>query len=282
MLSRYRLLVRWRSILRARAVERCQYENPFHHFVFPWSVAWEVKHRLVLFVNHARSDVGQGRASRYRVGEWVRVKERQEIRATLDENDRMRGLLFTTNQWEYCGRTYQVERVVRRMLDDHYRMRSISRTVALAGAVCDSPGGSVGCGRACSLFFRDEWLEPSSVSAADPAPARRVVRVKSVGEIEATLDPRRRLDGVGFSAEMAARAGEAFRLLRPAEDTWVATPWWKKAREGWFILEGVRCTGQPLGAEGPCDRNCALLWHRSWLDMDDENSVGSDSPHEDA
>lgn len=260
------------SVFRARPVERCQLENSFYNIAFPYGVAWALKHRLTLLVNHARGPVAQGRPSRYGPGDWVRVRDADEIRATLDETDRLRGLLFTANQWEYCGRTFQVERVVRHMLDDQYRMRRISRTVALAGATCDVPGGPVGCGRACSLFFRDDWLEPSSASTAEPRVRRPTARVRTLEEIEATLDRSHRLDGIEFFAEMTAYTSRTYPVLRQAEDTWVGRPRWKKPRVGWYVLEGVRCRGTPLGAEGPCDRNCGLLWHGSWLEMHDEEA----------
>lgn len=39
------------------------------------------------------------------------------------------------------------------------------------------------------------------------------------------------------------------------------------AVDGWFILEGVRCDGQEVANPHPCDRRCALVWHRSWLEL---------------
>jgi len=200
------------------------------------------------------------------VGDWVRVKAPEAIRATLDDAARLRGLWFTTNQSAYCGHTYQVERVVRRILGDDFRVRSISGTVALAGAVCDGLDGSVGCGRACSLFFRDEWLEPSA-DLADARTLSLVVRVKPLEEIESTLDRNGRLEGISLSNEMAAYSGNLYQVLRKVEDLWVELPHWKKRRGEWYVLDGVRCSGEPLGSEGACDRNCGLLWHRAWLDF---------------
>ncbi len=46
-----------------------------------------------------------------------------------------------------------VARVVRPRPDHGHRTQKISDTVALTGAICDAPDGSLGRGRACSLFF---------------------------------------------------------------------------------------------------------------------------------
>ncbi len=40
---------------------------------------------------------------------------------------------------------------------------------------------------------------------------------------------------------------------------------WTKARASIYILDGAQCTGAVVGAKGPCDRACALLWHEDWL-----------------
>lgn len=257
-----------RSILRARPRERCQFENSFYRFDWPYNLLRAVRRGTLLFVRQAQGPVGQGRSSSYQVGDWVRVKNADAIRATLDSEERLRGLRFTANQWAYCDRTYQVERIVRRILNDDGRMRSISCTVALAGAVCDGPDGSVGCGRACSLYFRDEWLERSSATAAETRQGRPTARVKPLVEIEATLDRRGRLGGISFSPEMAAYTEKQFPVLRRAEDVWIELPRWKEPRGEWYVLDGVRCSGQVLGGDGACDRNCAFLWHRAWLEMD--------------
>lgn len=269
---------RWvglRRLAAGRPTERCQFENSMYRYDWPYRAARVLRHRARLYRNHVRAPVPPGRPSRFEVGDVVRVKDADGIRATLGPDDRLRGLWFTTNQWAYCGRTHRVERVVRRMPDDGGRMRSVSRTVALAGAVCDGPDGSVGCGRACSLFFRDEWLEPGALPLSPSPPPVAVVRVRPVEEIRATLDRHGRLDGVAFEPEMAAACGAIHGVLRPAEDVGVALPRWKHRRDEWYVLDGVRCSGAPLGGPGACDRNCGLLWHRAWIHVEHAASVTS-------
>ncbi|MFD0574394.1 hypothetical protein ACFQ0T_40650 [Kitasatospora gansuensis] len=94
-----------------------------------------------------------GRASAFSAGDWVRVKDADAVRATLDGRDRHRGLWFTASQWSYCGRTYQVEHVVRRMVDDHYRMRRSPPPPASGGRPASGRTGPRAAGwpvRCCS------------------------------------------------------------------------------------------------------------------------------------
>ena len=255
---------------RPRTLERCQFENSFYRYSFPYNLLRGVMNVLRLLNGHRNEDrhpVELGHPSRFGVGDWVRVKDASEIRATLDENDELRGRKFTANRRPYCGRTYIVEHVVRRRPDHGHRMQKISDTVALAGAICDAPDGSLGCGRACSLFFLDEWLDPSLEDEAQPRTFGPLARVKPFDEIAPTLDSKGRLAGISYSPEMAAFASREFQVVRQAEDRWGELPKWKQPRGSFFILDGVRCSGQPRG--GQCDRNCGLLWHRSWLEMDE-------------
>ncbi len=212
-----------------------------------------------------------GRESVYRVGDWVRVKDREAVRATLDANDRHRGLWFTGGQWSFCGRTYQVEHIVRRMVDDHYRMRSLSATTTLAGATCLGADGGQGCGLACALLFRDEWLEPSTPAAADLGTGTRYATVRTLPEIRATLDRAGRLHGVPFQEGMARFAGTRHRVLTLVRHGSLA--WWQRPVGGnWYILDSLRCNGEPLASTG-CDRQCGLLWHESWLNLEEASTT---------
>jgi hypothetical protein len=67
---------------------------------------------------------------------------------------------------------------------------------------------------------------------------------------------------------MAAYTEKHWTVLRRAEDLWIELPRWKKPRGEWYVLDGVRCSGQVLGGDGACDRNCGFLWHRAWIEMD--------------
>lgn len=210
-------------------------------------------------------EVALGKPSQYGPGEWVRVRARDEIRATLDKRDKLRGLGFVPAQWTTCGQVYRVHRSVRRIRDDARRFRAISGTVLLDGVTCDCGGDTLGCGRHCPLFYRDEWLEPAE-AAPPQSCGGETLRVKRWRDIERTLDGSGRLDGVTFMPEMSRFSGRRLavgrKITRVFEyDRWVPT------RAPLYALEGAWCTGASLGEDGPCDRGCALVWHRDWLEQ---------------
>jgi hypothetical protein len=247
--------------------ERCQFENTIYRYVPPMGELRAVRRAALRFPDRFAKRAGEGKPSRYSPGDWVRVLGRDAIRATLDANDALRGLVFTDVQWAYCGQTFRVQSVVRRMMNDAGRMRTIGRTVTLEGVLCDGPNRDGGCGRACPLLFRDEWLEPSSAQRAEPqTEASRFARVKPVAEIRATLDRNGRRDGVMFVPAMAQYAGGRFAVHKGVEP--IAANAWRRRSGEWYVLTGVRCLGEVLNGAGPCHRGCGLLWHKDWLDFD--------------
>jgi hypothetical protein len=247
--------------------ERCQFENTIYRYTPPLGALRRLRRAAARFPDRLTVRAGEGRPSRFAAGEWVRVKDAEAVRATLDERDALRGLTFTQEQWAFCGRTFRVTAPVRRMMTDAGRMRAIARTVALDGVTCGGRHHTGGCGRACPLLFRDEWLEPSSAEHADPAYGdERYVTVKPLPAILATLDARGSRDGVGFAPQMARYAGTRLAIVRDVAP--VASTFWRRPAGEWYVLSGVVCTGESLGADGPCHRGCGLLWHRDWLDFE--------------
>ena len=210
-----------------------------------------------------------GSASRYSEGQWVRVIDKERMRARLDGKSRLRGLEFSPQQWFSCGRVYRVTTVVRRIIDDGGTLRRVSRTVLVDGVDCGGEHGTAGCGRFCPMMFRDEWLEAAEAPAADPRSPATVTeptfaRVRSVAEIEGTLDLLGRRDGLLFMPEMAHYAGQRHRVSRKISRVWELEAW-VDVPAPVFVLEGIRCTGAILRADGPCDRRCHALWHKDWL-----------------
>ncbi len=208
-----------------------------------------------------------GAPSRFAPGEWVRVRDAPEVRATLDRRRALRGLVFVEQQWPYCGGVYRVLTRVQRLLDDRGNLRPVARTVTLEGTSCGGTDGTRGCGRDCPLMFRDEWLEPAAAPALDATGATRFAVVRGRREIAATLDGRGRTDGLVFMPEMFQFCGARFPVRRRVTRAFeldhavaVETPV--------YILDGLYCGGLVLGAAGPCDRACRLLWHHRWLELD--------------
>jgi hypothetical protein len=246
--------------------ERCQFENSIYHYAPPLGELRALKRAVRRLPGRFGKRAGAGKPSSYAIGDWVRVNDADAIRATLDGRGALRGMTFTGPQWAYCGKTFQVDGVVRRIMNDFGVMRAVGRTVSLVGVTCGGPHNQGGCGRACPLLFRDEWLEPSSAEHADPPGEQRYARVKALDAIRATLAPDGRRDGVVFVPEMAKFAGARLPVAKRVEP--VRPTWWRRGRGEWYVLAGARCSGAILAAEGPCHRGCGLLWHRDWLEFE--------------
>jgi hypothetical protein len=92
-------------------------------------------------------------------GEWVEVKSRAEVEATLDASGKHRGLAFVPDMTRHCGRRYRVARRVDRMIVEWTgQMRDLKDTVALEGVTCR---GMVqrACPRNCFHLWREAWLK---------------------------------------------------------------------------------------------------------------------------
>ena len=95
-----------------------------------------------------------------RPGELVRVKSKEDILATLDENLLNRGMGFDEEMSRYCGQTFRVQNRVERCLDEKTgRMLTMkSPCIVLDGVVC--AGAYKGnCPREFLPFWREIWLE---------------------------------------------------------------------------------------------------------------------------
>jgi hypothetical protein len=62
--------------------------------------------------------------------------------------------------WPYCGATHRVLKRVDRFFDERdYRLKRVSGTVLLEGAMCQGTVLFGPCDRSCFYFWREEWLE---------------------------------------------------------------------------------------------------------------------------
>jgi len=93
------------------------------------------------------------------VGDWVRVKSQEAVRASLDARSRNRGLTFEPEMTRYLGSVHRVAHVVERIIDERQgKMVRLDRTVILDQVYCEGL-----CNKACPrknpLFWREAWLE---------------------------------------------------------------------------------------------------------------------------
>ena len=90
-----------------------------------------------------------------------------------------------------------------------------------------------------------------------------LVQVRSLQEIEDTLDERACLDGLPFMEEMAAFCGRRFRVYRCVDKVWDYGRSWRLRRiKDVVLLAALRCDGS---AHGGCQASCSLLWKSAWL-----------------
>ena len=98
-------------------------------------------------------------------GDSVRIKSREEILATLDEDGRCEGLGYMSSEQDrYCGGTYKVLKRVELFFDERtQKMLKVKNTVLLDKVYCEpelhGDPRIAGCQRMCFLFWKEAWLE---------------------------------------------------------------------------------------------------------------------------
>jgi hypothetical protein len=104
--------------------------------------------------------------------ELVRVRSKEEIIATLDKNNRNRGLLFDSEMLPYCGGIYRVLRRVNHIIDEKTgKMMDMKYPcIVLEGVFCRSDYHRL-CPKAIYSYWRENWLirvSPSVMSSLPP------------------------------------------------------------------------------------------------------------------
>lgn len=122
--------------------------------------------------------------------------------------------------------------------------------------------------------LRNGTVYPSLHGTLQKTPSRRLdlqpgerVRVRSLKEIEATLDTRRKNRGMSFGVEMVPYCGREFRVLqRVTQIINEGTGRMMHLPGECLILEGVTCRGH-LGREKRfCPRSIYPFWREVWLE----------------
>ena len=95
-----------------------------------------------------------------KAGDWVRVRPRAEIDATLNHWRQLRGCTFMPEMDQYCETTQQVLKPLERFVDERdLRVKTSRGIVLLDGVICQGTADFGRCDRSCVLFWREEWLE---------------------------------------------------------------------------------------------------------------------------
>jgi hypothetical protein len=113
-----------------------------------------------------------------RIGEWVEVRSKEEIFATLDKKGCLDGMPFMPEMFGFCGRRFQVHKIAHKTCDttNPIRSRRLDRTVHLQTRCDGSAHG--GCQAECLLFWKEAWLRPVPAQETGAAAAQpiRIVR----------------------------------------------------------------------------------------------------------
>jgi hypothetical protein len=111
--------------------------------------------------------------ARYRAGEWVEVKSKEEILATLDQHGEIDGLPFMPEMLRHAGQRIRVAKSAHKTCDTVNQTggRRMRNAVHLEGLRCDGSAHG-GCQAKCLFFWKEQWLRPASErSGTAPAAA---------------------------------------------------------------------------------------------------------------
>lgn len=93
-------------------------------------------------------------------GDLVRVRSKEEIGATLNHWDQLKGCSFAPEMEQYCDTTHRVLKPVKRFIDERdLKIRKTKGIVLLDGIICQGVSTIGRCDRNCFYFWREEWLE---------------------------------------------------------------------------------------------------------------------------
>jgi hypothetical protein len=94
-------------------------------------------------------------------GDWVEVRSKDDILATLDKSGRLEGLPFMPQMFKWCGKQFKVYKRAHKTCDTvsgDYVGRLLPNGIHL-DLRCDGAAYE-GCQAACLIFWKEAWLKP--------------------------------------------------------------------------------------------------------------------------
>ena len=163
---------------------------------------------------------------RIHTGDWVEVRSKEEILATLDKNGRLDGLPFMPQMLKFCGQSFKVYKVAHKTCDtvDRTGGRRLPHGIHL-DLRCDGEAYG-GCQAACLLFWKEAWLKPlgGQVHAGEPtSPVDDAARGAGLVHRGCSEDDVWKATSSEDSAGERAYQCQAVRL----PDFTTALPWWR-------------------------------------------------------
>jgi hypothetical protein len=155
-------------------------------------------------------------------GDWVEVRSREEILATLDDRARLDGLPFMPEMLRFCGRRLRVASRADKTCDtiETYRSRRMYDTVHLEAAWCDG-SAHAGCQASCLTFWKEAWLKRSGSRAGADRESDARDATAPAGPIDARLAAGALVSNASAEAD-CIYACQATELVRASEPL----PWW--------------------------------------------------------
>jgi hypothetical protein len=103
-----------------------------------------------------------------KAGDWVEIRSKEEILATLDGNGRLDELPFMPQMFNYCGKRFKVFKRAHKTCDtvNWTGGRRLDNAVHLE-LRCDGSAHG-GCQAGCLLYWKEAWLKGPGVAVAAP------------------------------------------------------------------------------------------------------------------
>jgi hypothetical protein len=159
-------------------------------------------------------------------GDWVQVRSKEEILATLDGNGRLDGMPFMPQMLKWCGQRFQVYKRAHKTCDtvtgyttNEWLGRQLPSAVHL-DLRCDGEAYG-GCQAACLIFWKEAWLKPVDQNdLASAEPERAPFRISPGCSERAVWDATKSPDQIpGKGIRYACQATELPNYTQPLK-------WW--------------------------------------------------------
>ena len=155
-------------------------------------------------------------SSRLKAGDWVWVRSKDEVLATLDKNGRLEELPFMPQMLQYCGRKFRVAKRAHKLCGTGHSTISgtMENAVALEGELrCDGQDFG-GCEMGCLFLWKDAWLRQED-DAAQVAPATTGNQCTEADLLAATKLPLSPTDDGALGPRYVCQATQMTAATKP-------------------------------------------------------------------
>jgi hypothetical protein len=105
------------------------------------------------------------------------------------------------------------------------------------------------------------WKTPAMAGVSLDLKPGDWVEVKTLEEIQTTLDSNGKTHGLFFTNEMKLHCGRRYRVFKSVNSIFNEFTKEQRKVKNTVLLDTVFCRGEGLG----CDRSCFHMWREAWL-----------------